>query len=391
VKALQLTLLLLALVAPAATAQLPTIFPAGSEWKDLFYPKLFWIPREGLTVGAYYGIALPTRYADQTSAPYRMITSLDGQISTSGSRFLALDTWLPGMADDWRFHLTLALKHWMREPYFGLGNATSLDSTGVAGRDRYYRIERVRNYARGDVQRRLVGPLRLLVGFHWEHWFLDTLQAESQLAADLSAGAVSRVGVGTNDVSARVGLVFDTRDREAATQRGVLVEAIHTRADADVLGDVTYTRTSVSARGFLSLSERWGLAARVAAASMSGNPPLGSRFMIEESDRNYSGLGGPESHRALYWNRFVDGDVLFGNFEARYALIPYFLRTVLVGFVDAGRVFPPGELRLTTDGLKVGGGAGVMVNFASETAVLGFTTAVGPDGFNFLFHYRWPF
>ena len=30
-------------------------------------------------------------------------------------------------------------------------------------------------------------------------------------------------------------------------------------------------------------------------------------------------------------------------------------------------------------------------DFASETAVLGFTTAVGPDGFNFLLHYRWPF
>jgi Omp85 superfamily domain len=391
VKLFRLAAVLLVLAAPAATAQLPSIFPAGSAWKDLFYPKLFWIPREGVTVGAYYGIALPTRYADQTPAPYRMITSLDGQVSTSGSRFLALDTWLPGMADGWRFHLTLALKHWMREPYFGLGNATTLDSNGAAGRELYYRIERVRNYARGDVQRRVVGPLRLLVGFDWEHWFLDSLQTASQLTADLNAGVVSRIGIGTNDVSARVGLVFDTRDREAATQRGVLVEAIHTRADASVLGDVTYTRTSVSARGFLSLGERWGLAARVAGASMGGDPPLGSRFMIEESDRDYGGLGGPDSHRALYWNRFVDGDVLFGNFEARYAIVPYFLRTVLVGFVDVGRVFPPGELRLTTDDLKVGGGAGVMVHFASETAVLGFTTAIGPDGLNFLFHYRWPF
>ena len=124
---------------------------------------------------------------------------------------------------------------------------------------------------------------------------------------------------------------------------------------------------------------------------MSGNPPLGSRFMIEESDRELSGLGGPDTHRGLYWNRFVDGDMLLGNFEARYAVIPYFLRTVLVGFVDVGRVFPPGELRLTTDGLKVGGGAGVMVNLASETAVLGFTTALGPDGLVFLAHYHWPF
>ena len=210
------------------------------------------------------------------------------------------------------------------------------------------------------------------------------------MAVDQAAG-LDRIAVGTDDASARIGLVFDTRDREAATQRGALLEAIHTRADSNVLGDVTYSRTSISARGFLSLGERWGLAGRVAGQSMGGNPPLGSRFMIEESDREYSGLGGPDSHRGLFWNRFVDADVLFGNLEVRYALIPYALRTVAVAFLDVGRVFPPGEFSLTTDDLKVGGGAGLLVHFLSETAVLGFSTAYGPDGFNLLVHYRWPF
>lgn len=387
----RLILAVLLLAPSPAAAQLPTIFPAGSEWKDLFYPKLFWIPREGFTFGGYYGITLPTRYSDRTAAPYRILTALDGQVATSGSRFISLDAWAPALVDGWRFHLTLALKHWMREPYFGLGNATTADSGNVAGTDRYYRIERVRNYARGDVQRRIWGPVRLLVGFHWEHWFLDTLQARSALGAELAAGTVDRIGIGTNDASARIGLVIDTRDREAATTRGVLVEAIHTRADADVLGDVTYSRTTVSARGFLSFGERWGLAGRVAGQSMGGDPPLGSRFMVEESDREYSGLGGPDSHRALFWNRFVDGDVLFGNAEVRYVLIPYFLRTVAVGFLDVGRVFAPGELTLTTSDLKVGGGAGLLVHFGSETAVLGVSTAVGPDGLNLLAHYRWPF
>lgn len=388
---LRLVLALLVLAAPRAAAQLPTIFPAGSAWKDLFYPKLFWTPREAVTVGGYYGVALPARYDDRTAAPHRLIVALDGQVSTTASRFIALDAWAPALADGWRFRLTLALKHWMREPYFGVGNATTTDSGGIAGADQYYRIERVRNYARGDVQRRIIGPVRLLVGFHWEHWYLDTLQARSQLAVDLAAGTVDRIGTGTNDVSARVGLVLDTRDREAAAQRGVLVEAIHTRADADVLGDVTYSRTTVSARGYLSFGERWGLAGRVAGHSMGGTPPLGSRFTIEESDREYSGLGGPDSHRALFRHRLVDADVLYGNMEVRYALVPYFLRTVVVGFLDVGRVFPPGEFTLTTDGLKVGGGASLMVHFGSETAVLGLSTALGPDGVNVLAHYRWPF
>lgn len=387
----RLALALLLLAARPAAAQLPTIFPAGSVWKDLFYPKLFWIPREGLTVGAYYGILLPTRYSDQAAAPHRLLIALDGQVATSGSRFLKLDAWAPALADGWRFHLTLSLTHWMREPYFGIGNATTADSGNIAGSDRYYRIERVRNYARADVQRRIIGPLRLLAGMHAEHWYLDTIQARSQLSVDLAAGTVDQIGVGVSDISARVGLVFDTRDREAAATNGVLLEAIHTRADADVAGDVTYSRTTGSVRGFVSLGERWGFAGRAAGQTMTGSPPLGSRFMIEESDRDYSGLGGPDSHRGLFWNRFVDADALFGNLEVRYVLIPYFLRTVAVGFMDVGRVFGPGEFALTTEDLKVGGGAGLLIQFGSETAVLGFSTAWGPDGFNLLAHYRWPF
>jgi hypothetical protein len=54
-------------------------------------------------------------------------------------------------------------------------------------------------------------------------------------------------------------------------------------------------------------------------------------------------------------------------------------------------VFAPGEFALTTEDLKVGGGAGLLIQFGSETAVLGFSTAWGPDGFNLLAHYRWPF
>jgi hypothetical protein len=387
----RLALALLLLAARPAAAQLPAIFPAGSEWKDLFYPKLFWIPREGLTVGAYYGVLLPTRYADRTAAPHRLLIALDAQVATSGSRFVKLDAWAPALADGWRFHLNAALIHWMREPYFGIGNATTTDSGNIGGSDRYYRIERVRNFVRADVQRRVIGPLRVLAGLHAEHWYLDTIQTRSQLSVDLAAGTVDRIAVGTSDISARVGLVFDTRDREAAATNGVLLEAIHTRADADVAGDVTYSRTTGMARGFMSFGERWGVGARVAGQSMTGSPPLGSRFMIEESDRDYSGFGGPDSHRALFWNRFVDGDALFGNLEVRYVLIPYFLRTVAVGFLDAGRVFAPGAFTLTTDDLKVGGGAGILIQFGSETAVLGFSTAYGPDGMNLLAHYRWPF
>jgi hypothetical protein len=377
--------------APEAAAQLPGIFPQGSNWIDPWYPKLFWTPREGVSAGLFYSVALQPEYADDTPAPFLARFALDVQASTSGSRFAELEAWLPALADGWRFHLTAAAEHLRREPYYGIGNGATADSPVADSVDRYYQAFHVRNSLRGDIQRRIAGGLRMLLGWHAEHWLLDSLAAPSQLAADRAAGAGPRLGIPTDDINLRVGLVFDTRDREANPQRGVLLEAIHSRADADVAGDLTYTRTTASARGWLALSERWGLAARVAAETMSGEPAVGSYFTIEGSERRVEVLGGPESHRGLYRFRFLDADKLFGNFEARYAIFPYILRPVLVAFVDVGRVFPQGGLELTAEDLKVGGGLGLYIQFLSENAILGGTVGYGPDGVAVQGAWRWAF
>jgi hypothetical protein len=383
--------LVLAAAAPRAAGQVPAIFPPGSDWRDLWYPKLFWVPREGVTAGGYFALARPTRYADRTAAPHRFIAALSGQISASGSRYVRLDAWAPALARGWRFRLTLAAMHWDREPYFGIGNATTDSAVYRAENDLYYRIKRVRNSVRGEVQRAVVGPLRVLAGWHAEHWLLDTIQAASQLAVDLAAGADPRIAVGTSDVSFRVGLVLDTRDREAAPRKGMVLEAIESVADSSVAGDLSYTRTTISARGYLHVGEHWGVAARVAGESMGG-APLGTYFTFESSEEPFGVLGGPDSHRGVPRYRFVDADKLLGNLEVRYDVLPVptIARATVVAFVDAGRVFPHGDFRLTADSLKVGGGLGVLTQFG-ETAVLGFTTAYGPEGVTFYAHWRWPF
>jgi hypothetical protein len=384
-------LLLAAAVRPAA-AQLPNILPPNSDWKDLWYPKLFWAPREGVTAGGYLALALPTRYADRSAAPHRFIAALDGQIAASGSRYLQLDAWAPALVRGWRFRLTLGARHWNREPYYGIGNATTTDVGDTIGDPQYYRIKRVRNSVRGEVQRVIVGPLRLLAGWQAEHWLLDTIQDTSQLAVDFAAGADPRIGLGTDDVSFRVGLVVDTRDHEAAPLTGVLLEAIESVADSSLLGDLSYTRITISARGYALFGAHWGVAARIAGESMGGGPTLGTYFNVEASDLPFGALGGPESHRGLARYRFVDADKLFGNLEVRYDVLPVpsFARATVVAFVDAGRVYPPGEFRLTTDSLKVGGGLGLLTQYG-ETAVLGLTGAYGPDGITFYVHWKWPF
>ena len=55
-RAATLVVLILGLGFESSRAQLPHLMPPGSPWLDVYYPKLFWTPREGLTGGLYLAI-----------------------------------------------------------------------------------------------------------------------------------------------------------------------------------------------------------------------------------------------------------------------------------------------------------------------------------------------
>ena len=276
----------------------------------------------------------------------------------------------------------------------GIGNATLFDSDSVTGaQPNFYRAVRTQYIARSEIQRVLVGPLRALVGLNMERWTLAARAGPSVLATDLTRDP--SIGVPTNDFSARVGLVFDTRDDEVASGRGVLVEAIWGVADSSIAGDLSYTRTTLSARGFVTPSPRLQLGARVVAQIMSGSPRVGSFYLIEGSERLSEGIGGGDTHRALRRNRLLGRDKLFTNIDVRYALfaIPTLYRVSLLGFLDAGRVFDDADgedFHVTTNGLKVGGGSGLFFQLG-RAGLMGFTIGVGPDGVANHFYTKWTF
>jgi hypothetical protein len=140
------------------------------------------------------------------------------------------------------------------------------------------------------------------------------------------------------------------------------------------------------------VTEQLGVAARVVGQSLHGSPPVGSYYLIEASDHPYLGLGGFESQRALPERRLLDGDKLFGNLDLRYDLYwePTLVRVTAVGFLDAGRVFPPEGFRVTTTDLKVGGGGGLFLQFF-RSGIIGTTLGFGPDGPVWEVHTSWPF
>jgi hypothetical protein len=376
---------------PAAAAQLPHLMPADSPWLDVNYPKVFWTPREGFTAGAYLAFVRALTFEDAyRPPPYAAAVSLDGQLSTSGSRYLTLDARFPYLLPGWRLALSLSGARRARDNYFGIGNASIFDGDLVtATQRRYYQARDTRWTARGELQRHLVGGLRLLGGFSAERWTIAPPDGPSVLAADAAGGVDPSIGVATSDITLRGGLVFDTRDDEAAANRGVLLEAIHATT---VGGDLDYTRTTASAAGYLPVGESVVIAARAMAQGMGGTPRLGSLYLVEASDRPYRGLGGGLSHRALAVNRFIGRHKLLFNLDVRYHVVnlPRTARATLLGFVDAGRVFEGEPLTFTTTGLKWGGGLGLYLQIA-RSGILGTTLGRGPDGFVMDVATRWTY
>ena len=363
-------------------------------WTDVVYPKIFYTLRDGLTVGGYYAYLSPLGFADWDRPPaYRASFSLSGQASTSGSREITLEARLPDLFRGWRLVGTFSAQRRARENYYGIGNQVTVDAANVTdAQPHYYRSLNVRYGARGEIQRQIVGPLRVLAGFHAERWRIDTLPGPGQLKADLAAAADPTIARPTADVSARAGVVLDLRDSEPTPRRGALIEAIYSVADTSVAGDLSYTRTTVSAAGYVPIGTQLVVAGRVVGERMGGTPRLGSYYRIEAGDRPYEGVGGPASHRALVDHRLLGRDKLLANLDLRYDAyaVPTLVRATVVAFLDAGRVFEPQPFKLTTDGLHVGGGAGLFLQFG-RAGILGATVGAGPDGLVLQVHTRWTY
>ncbi|MDH3366946.1 MAG: outer membrane protein assembly factor [Gemmatimonadota bacterium] len=385
---------LVAFVASPGVAQIPDVPTFGRDWTSLSFPWITWGPTEGLTAGLFHAQINQLGYGEwEAPEPYRAAASLDGHISASGSKRLELAFRAPKWVQEWRYVVTLEGRRDARERYFGIGNANVYDDANETDAvPHFYRSDNTRWIARSEVQRRVIGPLRLLAGLHLERWRIDTLSGPSQLAQDLAAGADPSIGQGTTDASARIGLVFDTRNDEPAPTRGLLIEAIVGIADSGIISAMSYTRTTVSATGYLPALPNLTIAARVLGQTMSGGPRLGSYALIEASDRPFRGIGSAESHRAIPAQRLLDADKLLANLDVRHAFFafPTLFRVTAIGFLDAARVFPAGEFSVTTEDLMVGGGVGLVAQFF-RTGILGTTAGIGPDGVVWFFHTRWPF
>src|SRR5204863_418732 len=111
--------------------------------------------------------------------------------------------------------------------YYGLGNDTqySRDSVTTAG-SYFYKVSRTTLFARVSVQRRVVGPLRILAGATIDHSDFRALPGRSVFGSDLAAGVIDPGTIPFTDKVIRAGVVLDTRDNEIDPHRGVAELAV---------------------------------------------------------------------------------------------------------------------------------------------------------------------
>jgi hypothetical protein len=379
--------LLVAALLPALLARAPGLAAQDEEtehrspWRLSYFPYISGLANDGPVLSARARYWQPAAYEARTT--YTAALDAAAGVSFRGSRYAAARFRAPGLWRDWRLDASLTAERLARLGYFGLGNATERDEDLVTEASPFlYRVRRIRYEGRVEVTRRVRGPLHAALRADLADVRFTTLPGPSMFIQDFGAGLEQ------DEISARLALIYDSRDIEFNTTRGLLAEVGAQVGDAER----SYSRLYAAIAGYYPVREGTVVAARVVGSGMGGTPTLYARSNLPTWNEQVPVLGGEYSHRSFDSGRFVGEGTLFGNLEVRHDVLPFGDLGALsvVAFLDAGRVFEGESFRLTTDDLHVGGGGGIALRILRSTIFV-FNFAGGPDGFNFSLSNGWMF
>ena len=356
---------------------------AEEPWRDSFYPIVSYSGNDGVALAARY--AWNKRGPWQAPYFYAGRVVLDAGYSASGSYLGSVWFHAPGLKPGWRLDAVASATQQSRFEFYGLGDDTRYHADSVTSTQKYYyKVRRTQQQVRAQLSRRLVGHL----------WVTATGQYKQTTFHDLPGPSLFTTvyadGRKETDAIARAALVFDSRENDYDTHHGVLLDAALLKGSYGA----GYRSWMAEARAWVPFGEwrsTW-LSLRGVASEASGDVPLDSRLYLPVFEGQVRVLGGAESHRGMLDQRYIGRDLLFGNLTLHHDLVNAggVLAAGLTAFADAGRVFEQEKFSLTTDGMKVGGGAGFYVRLM-QTGVYTFNFAEGPDGFVFTLGNSWMF
>jgi outer membrane protein assembly factor BamA len=377
----------LALGLTTAHAQAPETLPRPTGREIAAVPALNYNSDEGFGYGTLVAVY---DYGPRGADPYRYTLQPTVFFTTHGRRDLTLFFDAPALlARQWRFTAFVGREEQSASPYYGIGNSARYDRTSEAEpNSRYYRFGRRQSRGSVDAQYRLgTSPLRILGGVGGARTSIDPTAASdgTTLLAEQLAGRAPSEGWSNY---ARLGVVWDSRDREMGPTSGRWAEVLVQRFDPALGSDFAFTRSTLSWREYVSLSSRVVVAGRVLTQQVSGDAPFYELGFVQSSFKQQEGLGGLGTVRGLPKNRYVGKGLLVLNGELRWrAAEMRLLRkpayVVLSAFGDAGRVWNDGIRagEIPRD-LHVGYGGGIRLgmgpNFVIALDVGHSTEATAP-------------
>ncbi|MCG6988075.1 MAG: BamA/TamA family outer membrane protein [Gemmatimonadetes bacterium] len=336
--------------------------PAHTGLEVAGVPALNYDADEGFGYGV---IAELYQYGRGGAAPYRYTLQPTLFLTTGGRRdvtlFFDAPHVLPG---GWRLDAFLGSEKQIATPFYGTGNDAPYDPSLESDQNPYYyRFGRTRRRAEINVQHTLFDRrLRALMGVGAAH--TDVIDVPKGVGttylADLGTGPD---GGWSNHV--RVGLVWDSRDRETGPRRGTWSDILLQRVDPALGSDWRYTRWTLTDRRYFSISRALVFANRFVLQGVSGSAPFYDLQVLQTSFKQQEGLGGAKTLRGVLKNRYTGDGLFLWNAELRWEAVDFSalgkdFHTVLSGFVDSGRVWS-GSPRLSQvfRGLHRGIGGGV--------------------------------
>jgi outer membrane protein assembly factor BamA len=376
---------LLATLAPAArlAAQEDDETEPRSPWRLSYFPYVSGMANDGPVISARVRYWQPAPY--EARSTYAAALDAATGASFNGTRYVAVRFRAPGLWKDWRLDASVTAERLARFGYFGLGNDTEHDKDRVTEATPFvFRVRRIRYEGRVELTRRIRGPLHAALRADVGQVRFTTLPGPSEFIEDFGDGLKQ------DDVSGRLALIYDTRDNEFNTVRGLFAEA-GAQVGSGGVGD-GYSRLYGVVRGYVPVREGTVVAGRLIASGMGGSPTLYARFDLPTWNDQVPLLGGEYSHRSFDTGRFAGKGALVGNLEVRHDVLPFgdLGAITLLAFLDAGRVFENTPFRLTDEDLHVGGGGGIALRLLRSTIFV-FNFAGGPDGFNFSVGNGWMF
>jgi outer membrane protein assembly factor BamA len=364
----------------------PSLLAAQRFWNSSGAPAAYYSTMDGWWLAGFYKVYSPIGFLERPE-PFAAALTVSAGASTEGSRFLELDAQAPAYWDGWRAAVTLGANRANRLGYYGLGNTSAYSEDAVTSTSPYfYRVSRAHWAARATLQRRIAGPLRALGGLTFQRTDYRGLPGESVFEQNVANGVIDGDRIPFTDFALRAGVVLDARDDELDPHGGLFAEALFSRGDG-------YSRVTGHAQIYVRPFETLTLAARAGGERMTGSPPLAAQMTMESSEYPFVALGGYRTLRGFPNGRFTGHGKLIAGLEARYALIwaPTIFELKLVGFVDAGRVFGPGEaFVLTTKRLHTSGGGEIVLRLTRSSLVVlgaGFST----EGWQLLTATTWSY